>query len=169
MPNTSPTNQPGYFQVYIDQVKEKDLATAFTRQSEMIKELIQVITEEKSMYAYAPGKWTIKELFQHLIDAERIFTYRALCFARGEQVILPGFDEDAYASNSDANRRTWESLSAEFVSVRKATLFLYESFTPKMLSTTGRSSVNTLSVETVGFILIGHFNHHQKIIKERYF
>src|SRR4051794_21532506 len=92
----SPTNVPGYFKVYIDQVVEKDLATAFTNQSQVIKDLLPSITEEKSMFAYAPGKWSIKELLQHLTDAERIFSYRALCFARKEAAVLPSFEENDY-------------------------------------------------------------------------
>jgi DinB superfamily len=168
MNNTSPTNQPGYFQVYIDQVEEKDLAAAFSRQSEIIKSFLPAISEEQSTHAYAPGKWTIKELLQHLIDAERVFTYRAMCFARNEQATLPGFDEDDYAAASNANARSWESLTAEFVAVRRSTLFLYDSFTPEMLANIGKASSNSYSVEALGFILLGHFNHHKKVIEERY-
>jgi hypothetical protein len=168
MSNTSHTNQPGYFQIYIDQVTEKNLATAFSRQSEIIKDFLPTISEAQSTHAYAPGKWTIKELFQHLIDAERVFTYRAVCFARNEQATLPGFDEDDYAAASNANARSWESITAEFVAVRRSSLFLYDSFTPEMLARVGKASSNTYSVEALGFILLGHFNHHKKIIEERY-
>src|SRR5665647_874062 len=101
MSNSSPTSQPGYFQVYLDQVKEKELATAFTHQSEVIKDFLPSISEEKSMFAYAEGKWTLKELLQHIIDTERIFTYRALCFARKETSYIPGFDENDYAAASN--------------------------------------------------------------------
>ena len=168
MSTSSPTNQPGYFKVYIDQVPEKELASAFTNQSTIIKELLPSIDEQKSLYAYAPGKWTIKELFQHLIDAERIFTYRALCFSRKELAVLPSFDENDYAANSSANRRSWQSLMDEIVAVRRATLFLYDSFSPEMLATVGKAGTNSLSVEQLGFITIGHFTHHVKILKERY-
>lgn len=168
MNNTSPTNQPGYFQVYIDQVAEKNLATAFAHQSEIIKNFLPAISEQQSTHAYAPGKWTIKELLQHLIDAERVFTYRAVCFARKEQATLSSFNEDAYAAASKANARSWESLTAEFVAVRRSTLFLYDSFSAEMLASIGKASNNSYSVEALGFILLGHFNHHKKIIEERY-
>lgn len=168
MNNESTTNQPGYFQIYIDQVKEKNLATAFAHQSEIIKKFLPAISEDLSTHAYAPGKWTIKELLQHLIDAERIFTYRAVCFARNETAILPGFDEDDYAAASNANARSWESLTAEFVAVRRSTLFLYDSFSAEMLASVGKASNNSYSVEALAFILLGHFNHHKKIIEERY-
>ncbi|MEO6732915.1 MAG: DinB family protein [Ferruginibacter sp.] len=168
MSTPSPTNRPGYFQVYIDQVKEKDLTAAFVNQSEIIKDFLPSISEEKSTFAYAERKWTLKELLQHLIDAERIFTYRGLCFARKEAAVLPGFDEDNYAVASMANNRSWQRLVDEFVAVRRSTLFLYDSFTPEMLSYTGTASGNSFSVEESGFIIAGHFNHHKRIIEERY-
>lgn len=168
MNHTSPTNIPGYFKVYTDQVIENDLATAFTHQSEVMKALFPAITAEKAEFSYAPGKWTIKELVQHLVDAERIFSYRALCFARQERAVLPSFDENAYAANSLANRRPWQTLVDEFVGTRRSTLFLYDSFTPEMLASKGQAGNNILSVEEIGFITIGHFTHHHKILKERY-
>ena len=166
--NLSITNQPGYFQRYIDQVVEKQLDAAFIQQSKEIKLLLPSISEEKSMYSYAADKWTLREILQHLIDSERIFSYRALCIGRKESAILPGFDENEYAAVSNANHRSWESLTAEFVTVRKSTLFLFDSFTSPMLDTKGKAGNNTLSVKELGFIIIGHFRHHQHIMEERY-
>ena len=166
--SSSPTSQPGYFQVYIDQVVEKDLPSAFRNQSQVIYNFLPSISEEKSLHAYAPGKWTLRELLQHMIDTERILTYRALCFARKEAAPLPGFEENDYAAASNGNQRTWESLTAEFVAVRKSSLFLFDSFTPEMLGRTGTANNNTFSVEGLGFIIVGHFNHHKRIIEERY-
>ena len=165
---TSPTNTPGYFKVYIDLVDEETLAAAFTNQSIVIRDLLPSITEEKSVFAYAPGKWTLKEMLQHLIDAERIFSYRAVCFARKESQVLPGFNENDYAASSFANDRTWDSLLEEFVAVRRSTLLLFNSFNAEMLATTGKAGNNELSVQQVGYIIVGHFKHHIKIIKERY-
>lgn len=156
----SPTNVPGYFKIYTALVEENDLTAAFLNQSRLIKDLLPSISEEQSIYAYAPGKWTLKEVLQHLIDAERIFTYRAMCFARKENAVLPSFDENEYAANSMANGRSWQNIVDEFVAVRKSTLFLFESFTPAMLSTTGKAGSNTLTAEEIGFITIGHFKHH---------
>ena len=168
MSSTSPTSLPGYFQVYIDQVKEKDLPTAFTNQSAVIKDFLPAISEEKSLHSYSEDKWTLRELLQHIIDTERILTYRALCFSRNETASLPGFDENDYAAASNGNNRTWESLSAEFLAVRRSTLFLFDSFTPEMLTRKGIANNNSMSVESLGFILVGHFNHHKRIIEERY-
>ena len=162
------TSQPGYFSVYINQVTEKELPLAFTNQSRVIKDFLPSISEEKSMYAYADGKWTLKEMLQHIIDAERIFAYRALCFARKEAATLPSFEENDYAAASEGNRRTWKDLTEEFVAVRKSTLFLYESFSPDMLATVGKAGSNSLSVSELGFTILGHFYHHKRIMEERY-
>ncbi|MEP7237396.1 MAG: DinB family protein [Ferruginibacter sp.] len=168
MPKPSPTTYPAYFKNYVDQVPEEDLATAFGNQTAAITSLLNSITEERSMHSYADGKWTLKELLQHMTDAERIFNYRALCIARNETVSLPGFDENTYAAHSNANSRSWQHLADEFLAVRKSTEFLYESFTDDMLNTSGISNNNPLTVVSLGFTTIGHFYHHKKIIEERY-
>ena len=168
MQSTSPTNTPGYFKVYTDLVEEKSLAAAFTNQSLVIRDLLPSITEEKSTYAYAPGKWSLKEMLQHLADAERIFTYRAVCFARKESQTLPSFDENNYADNSFANQRSWANILEEFLAVRRSTLLLFDSFTPEMMTLSGKAGSNVLTVEQLGFITVGHFKHHCNIIRERY-
>jgi hypothetical protein len=168
MQSTSPTNTPGYFKVYTDLVEEKNLAAAFTNQSLVIRYLLPSITEEKSTYAYAPGKWSLKEMLQHLADAERIFTYRAVCFARKESQTLPSFDENNYADNSFANQRSWANILEEFLAVRRSTLLLFDSFTPEMMTLSGKAGSNVLTVEQLGFITVGHFKHHCNIIRERY-
>lgn len=168
MPKPSATTYPDYFTKYIDQVFEDDLPTAFSNQLPVISDLLNSITEERSMYAYDTGKWTLKELLQHMIDTERIFNYRALCIARKEAVSLPGFDENDYAANSNANNRNWKDLIEEFLAVRKSTELLYESFTDEALNSSGISNNNPITVSSLGFITVGHFYHHKKIIEERY-
>lgn len=168
MPKPPPTAYPPYFKKYIDQVPEEQLITAFSNQLPVLKDLLNSITEEKSMYAYDIGKWTLKELLQHIIDTERIFNYRALCIARKETVALPGFDENNYAANSAANKRSWKNLVEEFLAVRSSTRFLYESFTDDALVLPGITNNNSTRVDSLGFITIGHFYHHKKIIEERY-
>ena len=168
MPKPDPSTYPIYFKKYIDLVPEEELLTAIGNQLPVIKEFLLSITEEKSMYAYTEGKWTLKELLQHIIDTERIFNYRALCFARKEQASLPGFEENDYAANSSSNERTWQSLSEEFLTVREGTLLLFKSFTGEALSSSGISNNNPLNVSASGFIIIGHFYHHNKIVEERY-
>lgn len=160
---------PGYFQRYIDQVPEEELSAAFANQLPEIRKFLSSITEEKSNYSYAPGKWTLKEVLQHMIDTERIFAFRALCFARQDKTSLPGFDENEYAAHSTANNRSWADLSAEFLAVRQTTEMLFNSFSADALQQEGRANNNPASVGSMGFTTLGHFNHHKKVVEERYF
>ena len=168
MLSPSPTNVPGYFQLYINQVEETELFSALNNQTSGISLFLNSISEEKSTYAYAAGKWTIKELLQHIIDTERIFCYRALCIARGEKTALPAFNENEYAGNSYANERSWEGLVNEFLLVRESSLILFSSFRNHVLEVFGTAGSNSLSVSNIGFILVGHFNHHKKVLVEKY-
>lgn len=168
MSKPSPSSYPAYFSKYINLVPEVDLLTAFENQLQVINEFLSKVTEERSTYAYAEGKWTLKELLQHITDTERIFCYRALCFARKEKSSLPGFDENDYAASSQAGGRTWQSLSEEFLAVRESTLLLFKSFTVEALNSTGISNNNPMSVSAAGFIISGHFYHHRNIVEERY-
>jgi DinB superfamily len=168
MSKPSPSSHPGYFQQYIDLVPEADLQLAFNNQLQVIIPFLNGITEEKSKYTYAAGKWTIKELMQHVTDTERIFAYRALSFARGEQANLPGFEEDDYAANSNANNQSWQQLMEEFLAVRKATHLLFNSFNESVLEKSGSANNNPASVGSMGFITLGHFYHHKKVLEQRY-
>ena len=168
MPKPSTESYPAYFQKYVTLVPEDELITAFANQQHILKQFLSSITEEKSSYAYAAGKWTLKELLQHMIDTERIFNYRALCFSRKESVSLPGFEENDYAANSNANARSWQDLVEEFIAVRTSTELLYKSFSSDMLEISGSSNNNRATVNSLGFITLGHFYHHKKVIEERY-
>ena len=168
MATTNFGNYPTYVQRYLDLVKEDDLQVAFSNQLPIIKKLLDSVTEEKANFAYAPEKWTLKELLQHCIDAERIFGFRALCFARKDTTPLPGFDEDEYAANSNAAHRTWQSLKEEFMVVRSSSEILFKSFTTDALASSGVANNNTSSVISIGFLMIGHLQHHINIINERY-
>ena len=168
MPKPLPETYFHYFKRYVDQVPEEELATAFSKQLPVISDFLNAITEEKSTYAYEPGKWTLKEVLQHIIDTERIFNYRALAIARKETVGLPGFDENSYADNSNANSRSWQNLVDEFLAVRHSTQFLYNSFNDEALASSGIASNNPVTVNSLGFTTLGHFYHHKKVIEERY-
>ena len=168
MPTPSPTNALGYFNLYIQQVPETDVLLAFKNQLSIIEKVFNNITEATSTFAYAPGKWTLKEMLQHIIDTERILSYRALCFARGEQANLPGFEEDEYAKNSNANSRTWQSLTEEFLVIRKSIELLFSSFTSTTFVAIGTANNNTISVNEIGLIIVGHFYHHHHVIQTKY-
>jgi uncharacterized damage-inducible protein DinB len=166
---SQPTTNNSYFERYTSLVNEDNLNEAFQHQQTTLEEFYNKVSEEKSMYAYAEGKWTLKEMLQHMIDTERIFSYRALAIARKETATLPGFDENNYADNSNANARTWISLVEEMKDVRKATQHLFSSFNENMLSQIGKFSSAQGSPSTLGFICVGHVYHHIKIVEERYF
>jgi uncharacterized damage-inducible protein DinB len=129
---------------------------------------VQDIPMDKFDYRYAEGKWTIKDIIQHIIDAERIFAYRALCFARKDKTNLPGFEEDDYVEEANANNRSIMDLLTEFSAVRHSTLLLFKSFSNEQLIRVGIANENPMSVRAVGFVIIGHQNHHQKVFEERY-
>lgn len=129
---------------------------------------VQNIPMDKFDYSYAEGKWTIKDIIQHTIDAERIFAYRALCFARNDKTQLPGYEEDDYANEANGNKRSIMELLTEFTAVRHATLLLFKSFSEEQLPRIGYANNNPMSVRALGFVIIGHQNHHQKVFEERY-
>ena len=129
---------------------------------------VQDIPMDKHEYRYAEGKWTIKDIIQHVIDAERIFAYRALRFSRNDATALPGFDENSYVDSTKADQRKLQDLLTELSLVRHANIALFKSFTPEDLLKTGIASGYAASVRALGFMIIGHQNHHMKIFKERY-
>lgn len=129
---------------------------------------VQNIPMDKFDYRYAEGKWNIKEIIQHIIDTERIFGYRALRISRNDTTPLPGFDENLFAQNTPANQRGIQDLLTEFSAVRHSNLFLFKSFSEEQFKRMGTASETSISVRAIGFILIGHQKHHQKVFEERY-
>jgi uncharacterized damage-inducible protein DinB len=129
---------------------------------------IQNIPLDKFDYSYAEGKWTIKEIIQHIIDSERIFAYRALRISRNDKTPLPGFEENDYVDNTDAKSRSIQELLTEFSAVRHSNLLLFKSFSDEQMTRIGIASNHEISVRALGFIIIGHMKHHQKVFAERY-
>lgn len=168
MPRPTTNDYASFYHNYVMQVQEDDLSAAMQQQESILESFLRSIPEEKADYAYAEGKWTVKQLIQHMIDAERIFTYRALWFARQSPAPLSGFDENEYAAIADVSKRSLESLCNEFMAVRKSSEFLYNSFSQKELMTSGIANNNSITVNAIGFVTLGHFLHHKKIMEERY-
>lgn len=163
------TNEYGpYYKGYIDLAGNDLLIAGLTKSMYRHLNLFSSISEDKMNYAYAEGKWTIKELIVHLIDCERVFAYRALRCARNDKTDLPGFDQDDYVTTSEANNRSKASLIEEYESVRKSTIAMFRSFTDEMLAQVGTANGNPMSPRALGFIIIGHEKHHAKIIRDRY-
>jgi uncharacterized damage-inducible protein DinB len=124
--------------------------------------------EDYSKFRYASGKWSLREILGHIIDAERVFTYRAMSIARGEKQALPGYEENDYAENSNADDRSISSLWEEYEFLRKSTIIMFQSFDKDMMSTVGTMSGSTFSVNSIGRIITGHCRHHLHVIKDRY-
>ncbi len=130
---------------------------------------VQNIPMDKFDYVYAEGKWTIKEIIQHIIDTERIFAYRALRISRNDVTPLPGFDENFFSDNTIAKTRSIQDLLTELSAVRYSNLLLFKSFSEDQLLRSGVASDHPISVRAIGFMLIGHQKQHQKVFEERYF
>jgi uncharacterized damage-inducible protein DinB len=133
-----------------------------------MSELVHSLPDSKADFAYAPGKWTVRELLCHIMDAERIFAYRALRFARNDQTPLSSFEENDYAAQANAAGRSLQKIVSEMTHLRASTIDLFESFTPEMLTRKGTANKNEISVVAIGFIISGHETHHRKILQERY-
>lgn len=159
---------PHFYKNYVKQVEETDLIQALRISGHRTLELLHTIPDTKWDYRYADGKWTIRELLCHMIDAERIFAYRALRFARNDKTALAGWEENDYAPQANASGRSMQKIAAEMAHLRSATIDLFEGFTPDMLSRKGVANNNELSVVVLGFIIAGHETHHCHILKERY-
>lgn len=157
-----------YFKKYIDLAKHDDLVNQFAESLNEFENFIKKIPVEKADYKYAENKWTIKQLLLHIADTERIYTYRALAFCRGEKQSLPGFDENEYAENCNFKNRTLQQIVEEFVAVRNSTIQLFKSFNEDDLKKSGIANGAEITVNAIGYILIGHQIHHLKIITEKY-
>lgn len=159
---------PPFYRRYVEHVKEFDMFQILDDSNKQLLALLTTIPEEKGALRYAPGKWSIKELLCHMIDAERIFAYRALRFARNDSTPLHGFEENDYAPEANAHGRSIRQLAAEMNRLRKSTIDLYKSFTPEMLTRKGSANNTEISVLNLGYIIPGHETHHRMVLQERY-
>lgn len=159
---------PDYYERYIGIVKSGDAYAFMQKQLTTIPAYIKSLPEPKSEFRYAPGKWTVKELIFHITDCERVFGYRALTFARGESITLPGFNQDIWTQNIDFSKYTLADLAEEFEIVRKGTLLVYKNLSEEALSRKGIANKNEVSVRAIAYITAGHAEHHLNILRERY-
>lgn len=166
----SSTEAAAFYQNYINSVHPAlNLSEALLAGHEEMRALSNTIcAQKKEKYSYLPNKWSVQDVLLHLIDAERVFCYRALCISRNDQTHFPGFEEDAYVTGAAANNRTFESIIEEFFAVRDATIVLFKNLNAQQLALLGTASNNPISVRALGFIIVGHFNHHLQILNNRY-
>ena len=159
---------PQYFTHYLPLVKEDNVVDALVANETHVQSFFRSVPKAKEEHSYAQGKWTVKQIMQHLCDTERILAYRALRFARMDaQQPLP-FDENKYVANVSLLNRSLADLLAEFETVRRATLSLFRTFDDDTLLHIGKTAAGEASVLALGYMICGHATHHMNVIKERY-
>lgn len=159
---------PSYFQGYIGKVEAESAAALTEKYGKVLEAFYTGLPETKADYAYAPGKWSLKDVLQHIVDTERIMSYRLLRIARKDETALASFDENSYAENAHADRRSFASLKEEFLAVRKSTDLLLQSLQPEQLAHAGVASGNRMTANALAYIIFGHMLHHKSVIEERY-
>jgi uncharacterized damage-inducible protein DinB len=159
---------PSYYRPYVARPDDDDALVTLRAQSIVTRELLRSLPEERGSYRYAEGKWSVKELVSHLIDTDRIFGYRALCFARGCEDSLPGDDDDACVASSGAGERSLAELIEELESVRSASLTLFTGMTVAQLDRVGTANGVEMDARTVAWVIAGHEAHHRDVLRERY-
>lgn len=157
-----------FYADYVALVTETNIFDALTLQPDELKRLAESIKAEKELYKYGPDKWTVRQVFGHLIDAERVFGYRAFCISRGERASLLAFDENSYVEQSTSNSISLRDHVAEFCLVRESNLTVLTRLTPDEFRRSGTANSNPITVRALSFIMVGHVRHHLKVLKERY-
>jgi hypothetical protein len=162
------TEAAEYYFNYIDQVPEGDIRELLVTQRDETVKLLNNISEEDSLWRYAPDKWSIREVVNHVNDTERLFVYRAFWFARGFESPLPSFDQTVAANTARADDRSWPSLIDEFQAVRAASISFFESLPADAWTRRGIASDNPFTVRALAYITVGHVTHPTRILREKY-
>ena len=157
-----------YYFTYIDQVEGNDSLRLMQDQLGEADSLFADISEEKSLHRYAPEKWNIRQVLNHVTDTERAFAFRALCFARALDSPLPGYDQNIAADSAGAGGIAWAAHVEEFRRVRLSTIALFQNLPPTAWMRSGTASDNQFTVRALAFIIAGHFAHHARLLRERY-
>jgi len=163
------TEAASYYFTYINQVTGDNAIDTLESQLDESLAFFSGISEEKSLYRYAPEKWSIRQALNHLTDTERAFAFRALWFARSFSSPLPGYDQNIAASGAEADRISWAAHVEEFRRVRQSTISLFRNMPPAAWTRSGIASDNPFTVRALAYIIAGHLTHHVRIIRERYF
>lgn len=170
-PNTTrpdPSEHAPYYGKYIALVPGNNVMRALETQGRETVQMLTGLNESQAAYRYAPGKWSLKEVVGHLTDSERIFCYRALRIARGDQTPIEGFEQDDYVRGAEFDRLPLADLVAEFIAVRQATLRLFGSLPAEAWTRRGVANKNEVSVRAIAYVIAGHELHHRQILKEKY-
>ncbi|MGA2992063.1 MAG: DinB family protein [Candidatus Korobacteraceae bacterium] len=159
---------PPYSAKYVNLVPGSDILPVFAAQLEETTALLKPLDDRAAAFAYAPGKWTLKQVVGHVVDTERIFAYRALCVARGESGSLPGFEQDDYVAAGSFGERTLSSLLDEFRVARQATIAFFQNLPQQAWMRRGNANKFSVTVRGIAFLAAGHELHHVKILREKY-
>ena len=157
-----------FYASYVALVEETDIIAALHNQTNDLQNLFAEIPEEKGDYHYAENKWSIRELLGHIVDGERVFSYRALRISRGDETLLAGFEENFYVANSNFSNLKIADALEEFSLLRQSNVLLFKNLTDEMWSKIGTASDATISVRALAYIMVGHIRHHANILRERY-
>jgi DinB superfamily len=163
-----PNESADYYHGYINRITSDDIVDVLKKQADETLGLLRGVSEEKSLHRYAPGKWSIRELLNHVNDAERVFLFRALWFARGYSDPLPSYEQDIAVAAAHADDYSWASHVEDFRSVRQSTLSLFQNLPEDAWLASGLASGNPVSVRALAYILAGHVAHHSAILRDRY-
>jgi hypothetical protein len=168
IPKPGPDEYPPFYAGYVTKADQPDILQLLQDQITLVQETLRPLSESEARYRYAPGKWSIKELVGHITDAERIFGYRTLRIARGDQTPLAGFDENAFVAGANFDERSLASLLAEFQAARTANLALLTNLPAEVLNRRGIANGSPISVRALIYIIAGHVEHHRTILRDRY-
>ena len=157
-----------YYDKYVATVPDGDIVGTLRAQRDETVRLVRGLDDARLRHRYAPGKWSVAEVLGHVIDTERVFTYRAVAFARGDRTPLPSMDQDVWSAGSNADQRPVASLLEEYQAVRAATIALFASLDDQAFARDGLASDNRVTVRGLAWITAGHERHHMKILRERY-
>lgn len=166
--NIDPNEYGDFYERYVKLSNNVPLIDQLFSNAEEMKNLFLGLSDKDALYRYEDGKWTLKQLFGHIIDTERIFNYRVLCVARGEPKPLPGFDQDLYMKQTNFNDQSLDQLQDQYEATRQSTIALFSSFSDEELLRRGKISDYTFTVRATGYVIAGHELHHLNIINERY-
>lgn len=159
---------PEYLAGYIEEITSDDILATLTHQLETSLTFLNEFAEPQTYYRYAAGKWSMKQILSHIIDCERVYTYRALRIARNDDTPMAGFDENAYVLNSRAEHRSWDNLIAEYKAVRLATIALLSSLNQKELAKSGTANEKKITANALFYMTAAHESHHLEVIKAKY-
>lgn len=157
-----------YYARYVDRVPSGDIIGLLDTQLDDTLRLLDGLSDEDAGFRYAPDKWSIKQVVGHMIEAERIFAYRALAFSRNESKRLPGYEQDDYVGAANFDDQSWRGLLDELRAVRKATVYFFRSLNDTMMERTGIASEVSFTVRALAYIIAGHERHHVQLFRDRY-